>query len=131
MGAKNLHHECGRRPLRGFGRGGAREEDLGVHPLHGLADGGPLGPEPGAAQAINGGDPNWLVLGPVTALPPPVPSSGQEVLGAQDPGEPSHEGGHGAGGVGPAPPLGAAREHSSGLTVAPANQGEAITASAW
>ena len=42
-------------------------------PLHGVAHSGPLGPELGAAQENNSGDPDRLVLGPVTAVPPPVP----------------------------------------------------------
>ena len=37
--------------------GGARVEDLGVPPLQGLAHSGPLGPELGAAGALDGGHP--------------------------------------------------------------------------
>ena len=47
-------------------------------------------------------------------------------MASHDPGEQPHEGGQGAGRVGPAPPLGAAREHHGGLAVPPANQGEAV-----
>ena len=126
MGATNLRHVYGRRPLRGIWPGGAREEDLGVPPPQGLAHGGPLGPEFGSARENDGGDPDLLVLGPVTAVPPPVPGSRQEVVEAQDPGKQSHEGGQGVGGVCPAPPLGAAQVHQGGLAVPPANQGEAM-----
>ena len=110
----------------GIRPGGTHEEDLGVPPLQGLAHSGPLGPELGAARENDGGDPDRLVLGPPTAVPPPVPGPRQEVLEAQDPGEQPHEGGQGAGRVGPAPPLGAAREHQGGLAVPPADQGEAV-----
>ena len=106
--------------------GGVRVEDLGVPPLQGLAHSGPLGPELGAAGALNGGDPDPFVLGPVTAVPPPVPGSHQEVLEAQDPGEQSHQGGQGTDGVGLGPLLGAGRKHQGGLAVPPANQGEAM-----
>ena len=41
--------------------GGAREEDPGVPPLQGLADGGPLGPELGAIGALDGGQPDRAV----------------------------------------------------------------------
>ena len=51
---------------------GAREEDLGVPVLRGLARSGPLGPELGAARENDGGDPDRLVRVPLTALPPPV-----------------------------------------------------------
>ena len=43
---------CGVRP------GGARVEDPGVPPLQGLAHSGPLGPELGAAGALDGGQPD-------------------------------------------------------------------------
>ena len=75
--------------------GGTRIEHLGVPPLQGLAHSGPLGPELGAAGALDGGEPDQPVLGPVPAVPPSVPGSRQEVLEAQDPGEQPHEGGQG------------------------------------
>ena len=106
--------------------GGARKEDLGVPPLQGLAHSGPLGPELGATREIDGGDPYRPILWPVTAVPPSVPGPRQEVLEPQDPGEQADEGGQGAGRVGPAPLLGAVREHQGGLAVPPANQGEAV-----
>ena len=89
--------------------GGAREEDPGVPPLQRLAHSGPLGPELGATREIDSGDPDRPVLWPVTAVPPSVPGPRQ-----------------GADRVGPAPPMGAVREHLRGLAVPPANQGEAV-----
>ena len=86
----------------GVRTGGARVEHQRVPQLQGLAHSGPLGPELGAARAVDGGDPDLLVLGPVTAVPPSVPSSRQEVLEPQDPGEQSHERRQGEDGVGPA-----------------------------
>ena len=66
---------------------GARVEDPGVPPLQGLAHSGPLGPELGAAGALDGGQPDRAVPALVAGLPPPVPGPSQEVLEAQDPGE--------------------------------------------
>ena len=66
--------------------GGARVEDLGVPPLEGLTQGGPLGLEIGAARAVDGGDSDLLVLRPVTAGPPTIPGSRQKVLEPQDHG---------------------------------------------
>ena len=57
--------------VAGVRSGGARVEDLGVPPLQGLAHSGPLGPELGAARALDGGDPDPFVLVPVNAMPPP------------------------------------------------------------
>ena len=64
------------------GPGGARVEDLEVPPLQGLAHSGPLGPELGAAGALDGGDRDPFVHGSVTAVPPPIAGPCQEVLEA-------------------------------------------------
>ena len=66
--------------------GGVRKEDLGVPPLQGLAHSGPLGPELGDAREIDGGDPDLLVLRPVTAVPPPVPGPARRSLRRRTPG---------------------------------------------
>ena len=120
-GGKELAPRVREAAAAGIRPGGAREEDLGVPPLQGLAHSGPLGPELGAAREIDGGDPDRPVLWPVTAVPPSVPGPRQEVLEPQDPREQADEGGQGAGRVGPAASLGALREHLGGLVVPPAN----------
>ena len=84
--AGSLSHPCVRAAATAAVRlAGARVEDPGVPPPQGLAHSGPLGPELGAAGALDGAESEPFVLGPVTAVPPPDPGPCQEVLEAQGP----------------------------------------------
>ena len=86
-GGKELAPRVRAAAAAGIWLGGMGEEDLGVPPLQGLAHSGPLGPELGAARENNGGDPERLVLGPVTAVPPPVPGPRQDTTPGSSPTE--------------------------------------------
>ena len=85
-GAKVLAPRVREAAAAGIEPGGAREEDPVVPPLQGLAHSGPLGPELGSTRENDGGDPDRLVLGPVTAVPPSVRGPRRKFWSRRTPG---------------------------------------------